>query len=141
MSGCKSSRIDEKQGLETKRPASRHNAICSSSGPDRVPGAGQGGRARRRGRAVEELPVGQTLLGAPQDPLKKHKPRQWWGCGVLLYCLTAKKSFAGRRHYSPRLPGGFTLPRRSDGTLGRGPRSEPRAPMQMVSGALGSLRV
>ena len=56
-----------------------------------------------------------------------------------LYCLTAKKSFAGRRHYSPRTPGGFTLPHRADGTLGRGPRSEPRGPMQMVSGALGSL--
>ena len=35
--------------------------------------------------------------------------------------------------------GAFTLPHRSDGTLGRGPRSQPRAPMQMVSGALGSL--
>ena len=141
MSGCRSSRIDEKQGFPTNDPPRATIAICSSSGPDRVPGAGQGGRARRRGRAVEDLPVGQTLLGAPRDPLKKHKRRQWRGCGVLLYCLTAKKSFAGRRHYSPRLPGGFTLPRRSDGTLGRGPRSEPRAPMQMVSGALGSLGV
>ena len=46
---------------------------------------------------------------------------------------------AGLGHYSPCIPGGFTLPHRSDGTLGRGPRSEPRAPMQMVSGALGSL--
>ena len=27
----------------------------------------------------------------------------------------------------------------SDETLGQGPRAEPRAPMQMVSGALGSL--
>ena len=61
------------------------------------------------------------------------------GFGVLLYCLTATKSFAGRRHYSPRIPGGFTLPHRLVETLGRGPRSEPRAPMQMVSGALGSL--
>ena len=49
-----------------------------------------------------------------------------------------KRSIAGLGHYSPRIPGGFTLPHRSDGTLGRGPRSEPRAPMQMVSGALGS---
>ena len=52
----------------------------------------------------------------------------------LLYCLTVKRSIAGRRHYSPRIPKGFTLPHRSDGTLGR----EPRAPMQMVSAALGS---
>ena len=33
----------------------------------------------------------------------------------------------------------FTLPHRLVETLNRGPRSEPRAPMQMVSGALGSL--
>ena len=39
------------------------------------------------------------------------------------------RSMAGLGQYSPRMPGGFTLPR---------PRSEPRAPMQMVSGALGS---
>ena len=51
----------------------------------------------------------------------------------------SKRSIARLGHYSPRIPGGFTLPHRSDGTLGRGPRSEPRAPMQMVSGALGSL--
>ena len=38
-----------------------------------------------------------------------------------------------------RLPGGFTLPHRSVETLGRGPRSKPRAPMHMDSGALGSL--
>ena len=43
------------------------------------------------------------------------------------------------QYYSPRIPGGFTLHHRSDETLGRGPRSEPRAPLQMVSGALGSL--
>ena len=61
------------------------------------------------------------------------------GFGVLLYCLKPKKSFAGRRHYSPRIPEGFTLPHRLVETLGRDPRSEPRAPMQMVSGALGSV--
>ena len=36
---------------------------------------------------------------------------------------------------------GFTLPHRLVETLGRGPRSKPRAPMQMVSGALSSFRV
>ena len=41
--------------------------------------------------------------------------------------------------FRPRIPGGFTLPHRPVKTLGRGPRSDPRAPMQMVSGALGSL--
>ena len=47
----------------------------------------------------------------------------------------------GSSHFRPRLPGSFTLPRRPVETLGGGPRSEPRAPMQMVSGALGSLVV
>ena len=61
--------------------------------------------------------------GYPPDPPGQTKPR----------------SIAELGHYNPRIPGGFTLPHRSDGTLGRGPRSEPRAPMQMVSGALGSL--
>ena len=58
---------------------------------------------------------------------------------VGLGCLTAERSIAEQRHYGPRIPGGFTLPHRLVETLGRGPRSEPRAPMQMVSGALGSL--
>ena len=34
---------------------------------------------------------------------------------------------------------GRLYPHRAVGTLGRGPRSEPRAPMQMVSGALGRI--
>ena len=64
---------------------------------------------------------------------------QWsWVCGHSLL-PNVKNSIAGLVHYSPRIPGGFTLPHRSDGTLGPGPRSEPRAPMKMVSGALGSL--
>ena len=117
-------------------------------------GAGEGGRAihgragggqgkqegRGAGRASAEQVRAGFLLGAPRPPgITLHPNGE--GFGVLLYCLTAKKSFAGRRHCSPRIPGGFALPHRSDGTLGRGPRSEPRAPMQMVSGALGSLGV
>ena len=67
----------------------------------------------------------------------QNRPKTWvWGHSLL---PDGKRSIAGLGHYSPRKPGGFTLPHRSDGTLGRGPRSEPRAPMQMVSGALGSL--
>ena len=77
--------------------------------------------------------------GTPPDPPKKARCTQWswvWGPSLL---PNGKRSIAGLGHHSPRIPGGFTLPHRSDGTLGRGPRSEPRAPMQMVSGALGSL--
>ena len=82
--------------------------------------------------------------GTPPDPpthTQKTKATQWswvWGPSLL---PNGKRSIAGLSHYSPRIPGGFTLPHRSDGTLGRGLRSEPRAPMQMVSGALGSLGV
>ena len=45
----------------------------------------------------------------------------------------AEKGRAGQRAASPQPPytGGLYPPHRSDGTLGRGPRSEPRAPMQM----------
>ena len=45
------------------------------------------------------------------------------GLGSTFTALTADKSIAGRSHYSPRIPGGFTLPHCSDGTLGRGASS------------------
>ena len=84
-------------------------------------------------------PPGGTPQTPPSTDPKKHVAPNDKGFGVLLYCLTARGQIAGLGHYSPRIPGSFTLPHRSDGTLGRGPRSEPRAPMQMVSGALKSL--
>ena len=77
----------------------------------------------------------QTRLGVPPTPPtdpKKARPPQ-----SLL--PNGKRSMAGLGHFRPCIPGGFTLPHCSDGTLGQGPRSEPRAPMQMVSAALGSL--
>ena len=88
---------------------------------------------------------GICQLGAPRPPCAGSPPDPPGQTEVpamvrdLGSILTAERSFAGRSHYSPRIPGAFTLPHRSDGTLGRGPRSEPRAPMQMVSGALDSL--
>ena len=72
--------------------------------------------------------------GTPPHPQNRPKTPSWswvWGSSLL---LDGKKSIAGLGHCSPRIPGGFTLPHRSDPR----PRSEPRAPMQMVSGALGS---
>ena len=81
---------------------------------------------------------GICQAGAP-DPPGKTKKLHWcgiWGPSLL---PNGKRSMAVLGHFSPPIPGGFTLPHRSDETLGRGPRSEPRAPMQMVSGALGTL--
>ena len=126
MSGCGSSR---------PVPA----ALRAARGQGRA-GQGRAGPLGRR-RVVEFVSPGpQTPWGyPPQTPQKSTDHPNGGGFGVLLYCLTAKKSLAGRRHYSPRVPKGFTLPHRAVGTLGRGPRSEPRAPMQMVSGVLGSL--
>ena len=101
-------------------------------------GQGRAGHARNLQGPVPEI----CQPGAP-DPrirqLGRQKLLNGEGFGVHPYCLTAERSMAGLCHYSPCIPGGFTLPHRSDGTLGWGFRSELRAPMQMVSGALGSL--
>ena len=67
--------------------------------------------------------------GYPPVPQDEPKHIDGRGFGIYLYCPTAERSFAGRRHYSPLLPGGFTLPHRSDATLGRGLRSKPRTPI------------
>ena len=71
--------------------------------------------ARPGGGVAPDLPVSRT----------GQTDRNGRGFGVLLCC-------------SPRIPGGFTLA--SDGTLGGLGRSL-ELPMQMVRGALGSLRV
>ena len=108
------------QGRAGQGRAGQGRAGQGRANPGRA-GQGRAGQGQGRGRAGQ----GRAPNGR--------------GFGVLLYCLTAERSTAEQRHCGPRIPGGFTLPHRSDGTLGRGPRSEPRAPMQMISGALGSL--
>ena len=82
-----------------------------------------------RGRAgTAPNPWNLPALGVPpQTPQKNTDHPNGRGFGVLLYCLTAKKSFAGRHHCGPRTQGGFTLPHRAVGTLGRGPQWEPLA--------------
>ena len=106
---------------------SHRHAPSGGQGQGRAPGARKGCGAPQLRRAQEagclELSLGpRTLWGYPPD-------------------LSARpKSSIGGRH-SVLVYGGFTLPHRLVETLGRGPRSEPRAPMQMVSGALGSLGV
>ena len=72
-------------------------------------------------------PPGRQSAPPPPPPPKPEK----WGS----FCT--ERSFAGQRHSKHRER--VSLPHRSDEMLGREPRSEPRAPMQMVSGALGSL--
>ena len=52
-----------------------------------------------------------------RQPQKNRTTRVWVYLGLP---DTAERSFAGRRHFRPRIPGGFTLPHRSDETLGRG---------------------
>ena len=152
MSGCGSSRLvpaaRRKAWVSIKHPAP-----CKGCWNGTKPGRGRG-QGQGRGRAGHGAKArGQEAKGArgtfrfwlfvflllesgrfpPRPDRETHAHVPAWGC------LTAVRQFAGRRDYSPRLPGGFTLPHRADGRLGRGPRSEPRAPMQMVSGALGSL--
>ena len=85
----------------------------------------------RRPRVPE---ICQPPLGLPpQTPQKNRSALHGRGFGVHLYCPTAERSMAGLRHYNPCIPRGFTLPHRSDG------EAPGRAPMHMVSGALGSL--
>ena len=85
-------------------------------GPWNLPAWGR--RLLRRApqmRSLESASLGsQTFLGVPKKP----KPRQRWGSSLLHH----SRSIAWLGQYSPRIPGGFTLPHRSDETLGRGPR-------------------
>ena len=123
------------QGLLESRAK---RTICRKKRVLGLEGRGKEGRAAGQGRQRQTGPEGsgspksarapQTLLEVPPDLPEQTKTPHWsW-----VY-------YEASSHFRPRIPGGFTLPHRFDRTLGRGPRSEPRAPMQMVSGALGSL--
>ena len=123
MSGCGSSRLvpaaRRKAWVSTKHPAPR-KGCWNGTKPGRGRGQGQGrGRAGHGAKARGQEAKGARGLfgfgclflccwkvaGSPLGPA--HVPA--WGC------LTAVRQFAGRRDYSPRLPGGFTLPHRADG--------------------------
>ena len=138
--------LDEKQRFPT-----RNSLLTPCKGRSKFPVTAGVATARLEvnlslKEALEPRLLGGVLggLGGPgsQDPLglicrpPPPKSDQSLVNGGV-YCLTAEKS--GRRHYSPRIWGGFALPHHSDETLGRGLRSEPRAPMQMVGGILDSL--
>ena len=90
-----------------------------SRAPQGLRGGVRGFRNRKNPSARAPDPPGGS---PPPTPAKNTKRRQrFWGphyisCGVA-------------RHCRPCLPGGCTLPHRSVETLGRGPRSKPRAPM------------
>ena len=115
MSGCGSSR--------PVPPARRKASFQQTTWPSRLVRAtrratqgraGQGRAGQGRGRA-EQGRAGQGRGRAGREAPRPCNSPAW----------------------APKTPLG--VPPR--GTLGRGPRSEPRAPMQMVSGALGSFRV
>ena len=139
--------LDEKQGFPTNKcskagQAGRLFAFQGSLpawGP-RPPGGPQDGQAGQklkdpeiRGRLLGPNQAGAPgPLGVPQTPSghtqKNNITPHGREFGVHLYCRTAERSMAGLGHYNPRIPGGFTLPHCSDGTLDRGPRSEPERP-------------
>ena len=104
--------------------------------------AGQANVARKQSRGSRNAPdLGicqpgpQTFWGYPPDPQDRPTPRQRSGVWGTSFLPHGRKVNSGAG--SAVLV--YGLPHRSDGTLGQGPRSESRAPMQMVSGALGSL--
>ena len=102
--------------------------------------AAQGGRAGAdQARNWPQLSPAwgpRPLGGTRPDPQKStDHAKRWWVWSSSLW-PNGKEVIRGAASLQS---GGFTLPHRSDGTLGRGPRSEPRAPMQMFSNALGSL--
>ena len=121
-------------------PPPRIPAICQipKTAKNVPPRTGAGGPG-----ALDSASLGpQTPLGGTPTPPKSAKKCVLAGFSRKFGVHpNGKRSMAGLSHYSPRIPGGFTLPHRSDRTLGQEPRSEPRAPMQMVSGALGSFGV
>ena len=122
--------LDEKQGLRTNTSPLAPCKGCSKAGQ----------RTTFRVSGGPNLPLGAGRLGPAQEApgrwnLPAWGPRPPWGYPRQ----TPQDPKKAHRFGSPRLPGDFTLPHRSDGTLGRGFRSKPRGPMQMVSGALGSL--
>ena len=121
--------LDEKQGF----PTNNSSLEVSSDGRAR---AGRLARRRMRVSWGPEIPAITIFV----QTLKKPLGRSWEALVALgpkpetlivgFGVLPEQEVIRGDlRHYSPRIPGGFTLPHRSDGTLGRGPRSEPRAPM------------
>ena len=79
-------------------------------------GRAKQGRGGRAGQGRGPRPPG----GTPQTPLKSTDDangRGVWGPSLL---PNGKEVIRGRCHYSPRIPGGFTLPHRLVETLGRG---------------------
>ena len=144
--------VPEKRQLGPSKRSQRRSAV--GQGFQGVPERGVSGRVPRRVRGVPSIPgrfdvcrpvkgvwnlPGQgPLEGVPPDPKKNTQTPQCLQFGVLI--TKGLRPWSERSQPLPsRLPGGFTLPHRSVEMLGRGPRSKPRAPMHMDSGALGSL--
>ena len=78
--------------------------------------AAQGERGAQGARGRKGRGSGGQGARGQEPGSQRGRGQRAKGCGVA-------------RHCRPRLPGGFTLPHRPVETLGRGPRSKPRAPM------------
>ena len=136
LAACAGRSTRSKQGFPTNNWPLAPCQGCSKAGQGRATfekrvlgldaGQGQGGQGR----------AGQGRPGTPQTPRTDQKDFNSEGFGVLLCCLTAERSMAGLRHYSPCNENREVLPSLA---VPSDARLEPRAPMQMVSGALGSL--
>ena len=144
MSGCGSSRpapaARRKASFQQTRPVRATRRANTGQGR-----AGQAGQRAGQGRARARAGQGRAGQGRAAQGQGRAGQRRGGRAGQAGQGRAAAQqgaagqlgSWAAGRHYSPRIPGGFTLPHRShrsDGPLGRGPRSQPRAPMQMVSG-------
>ena len=81
----------------------------------------------------------EDIFRGPRRSQKRLQTGPKAGSGSPLQKRADAQGLRRSQSLPSRLPGGFTLPHRSVETLGRGPRSKPRAPMHMDSGALGSL--
>ena len=90
--------LDEKHGFPLNNP---HLAPCKGRTKWQTI-AGRLGRqaGRQAGRAGRA--GGRAGKGGPWPDQNDINGGEF---GVLLYCLTAERSFAGRRHYRPRIPG------------------------------------
>ena len=144
--------LDEKQGFPTntspltllgllesraKGDFSRFRAGQAGSAKGR-PGQQAGDRAEegRAKQAYSEEIGGVALSDPPRKPRVPGICQPGAQTPLEVPCLGGRNR---AKSLQSSYTGGFTSLHRSDETLGRGPRSKPRAPMQMVSGALGSL--
>ena len=97
--------------------------------------------ARRKAWVSIKQPAPRTLQGSLEVAHQGRAGQRRAGGTSTAGQQSSRAAGQGRRAGERRRAGGQEAKQghRSEETLDRGPRSEPRAPMQLVSGALGSL--